>query len=540
MFLNKSLRLQIFSLVGTSLLLLLAIALISVLFLSADLQAYQRLLAGPVQDSTLINEANLEFKIQVQEWKNVLLRGQQPDGLHKYWGQFEQQEARVERILRQLDSQLATGNPLKPGISRLLAEHQQLGQAYRKGRADFLAAGADPRAGDLAVRGIDREATEQMSQLVSQILEQSRQQARDIDQTAGRTRLWTLGLLILCSLLLASASLWLINHQLIRPLQRVTRFIGRLGEGHFDQPLQLERQDELGQLAHSANTLCRVLDDTFQQLRQSISALDTASSGLNQIASGMSKGLQDQFERTDLVATAMNEMSATAQEVSGHAAQAAGAAGQADRSAREGGQVMQASIGTMRQIRSDITHMAEILKKLEQDSERIGSVIEVISSIADQTNLLALNAAIEAARAGEQGRGFAVVADEVRTLARRTAESTAEIQQIIEAVQDGARNAARAIERGQDSTEEGVTQITASGEVLQHITHAIESIRDMNQQIATAAEEQTAVAEDISRNLTHITDIAATNQNSVQQTEAASQQLHRQSEDLGNIMARLG
>ncbi|WP_371850881.1 methyl-accepting chemotaxis protein [Pseudomonas sp. 21C1] len=253
----------------------------------------------------------------------------------------------------------------------------------------------------------------------------------------------------------------------------------------------------------------------------------------------MAQGTREQFSRTDQVATAMQEMSATAQEVARHAAEAAGAADAADDAAREGDSVMQATITTITDIRNEISNTSEVIRRLESDSGRIGKVLEVIRGIAEQTNLLALNAAIEAARAGDQGRGFAVVADEVRTLAQRTAESTAEIHQIIDNVQTGAVNAVRAIESGQQRSEEGVTQVTNAGATLQLITSAVEAIRDMNRQIATAAEEQTSVAEDISRNLTEITAIATANQENVQRTEKAGQNLHELSGQLNEVTQRL-
>jgi methyl-accepting chemotaxis protein len=195
--------------------------------------------------------------------------------------------------------------------------------------------------------------------------------------------------------------------------------------------------------------------------------------------------------------------------------------------------------GGLRMGRSEISNTAEVVRRLETDTGRIGKVLEVIRGIAEQTNLLALNAAIEAARAGEQGRGFAVVADEVRTLAQRTAESTAEIHQIIDTVQTGAVNVVRAIQSGQQRSEEGVTQVTEAGATLQLITNAVEAIRDMNRQIATAAEEQTSVAEDISRNLTEITAIATSNQENVQRTETAGKNLHELSSQLNEVTQRL-
>ncbi|WP_419149723.1 methyl-accepting chemotaxis protein [Pseudomonas monteilii] len=232
-------------------------------------------------------------------------------------------------------------------------------------------------------------------------------------------------------------------------------------------------------------------------------------------------------------------MSATAQEVARHAAEAARAADDADHSAQAGEQVMQQTIDIIGVVNREIAGTAAVIRDLEHDSARIGKVLEVIRGIAEQTNLLALNAAIEAARAGEAGRGFAVVADEVRGLAQRTAASIAEIHQIIEAVQSGAVEAVKAIESGQQRSEEGAEQVQQAGQMLQRITLAVEAIRDMNRQIATAAEEQTSVAEDISCNLIEITRIATANQQAVQHTEQAGQRLHGLSGQLGEVTSRL-
>ncbi|WP_416350648.1 methyl-accepting chemotaxis protein [Pseudomonas sp. 10S5] len=253
----------------------------------------------------------------------------------------------------------------------------------------------------------------------------------------------------------------------------------------------------------------------------------------------ISQGTTEQFDRTDQVATAMNEMSATAQEVARHAAQAATAADQADHSAQQGEQVMRTTISAITHMRGEISNTALVIRQLETDSGRISKVLEVIRGIAEQTNLLALNAAIEAARAGDAGRGFAVVADEVRSLAQRTAASTAEINHIISTVQTGAVEAVKAIESGQSRSEESVQQVTEAGLMLRRITEAVEAIRDMNRQIATAAEEQTSVAEDISRNLTEITQIANANQDNVKRTETASRNLHGLSGQLNEVTARL-
>ncbi len=539
MFLQNSLRAQILALLGGSLLLTVVIALACFSFLSGGIQNYRGLLDGPLQESQLVDQANLEFKAQVQEWKNVLLRGKDQAAQDKYWGQFESQERKVQDILGKLVAEAGDDAALKSQVEKLRSEHQTLGAAYRKGKAAFIAAGAEPTAGDKAVQGIDRAASEQMTALTTQLHQRSEEQAKAISASAERTVWLGTAVLLGASVLIALLSLWMVNRNLINPIKSLIEHIGQLSHGNFGQRVDANRRDELGNLAVAANTLRDFLADTFTRLQRSTSELDSASGELNAIASLMAQGTAEQFSRTDQVATAMHEMSATAQEVARHAADAARAADDADQSSQQGGTVMKSTIKTITDMRGEISNTAEVIRRLEADSGRIGKVLEVIRGIADQTNLLALNAAIEAARAGEAGRGFAVVADEVRTLAQRTAQSTAEIHQIIDTVQTGALNAVKAIESGQTRSEEGVQQVTEAGQMLDRITHAVEAIRDMNRQIATAAEEQTSVAEDISRNLTEITAIATTNQENVVRTETASVNLRGLSSQLSDVTQRL-
>ncbi|HCF6759881.1 methyl-accepting chemotaxis protein CtpH [Pseudomonas aeruginosa] len=521
--LQQSLRAQILVLLGGSLAALLLIALACFGSLTGDVRAYRELLGGPVRAAQLIDEANLQFRGQVQEWKNVLLRGRQAEAQTKYWSQFEAQERAVQDILGRLGS-VAEGE-LKDRVERLREEHRRLGTAYRQGRQRFLEAGADPIAGDQAVTGIDRATTAQMQTLRDELHQASDLHSSSISAEARRTML--LG------------SLWLVNRNLVRPVQRLIEHIAQLSHGDFGERIEIRRKDELGKLALAANTLRDFLVDIFDRLRRSTRDLDSASGSLNAIASLMAAGTREQFSRTDQVATAMQEMSATAQEVARYAGDAARAADEADDSAQRGEDVMEETIRSIGEMRKEIDHTVEVIRQLESDSGRIGKVLDVIRGIAEQTNLLALNAAIEAARAGDAGRGFAVVADEVRTLAQRTAESIAEIHQIIDTVQNGAVNAARAIESGQSRSEAGAEQVANAGTMLRQITASVESIRDMNRQIATAAEEQTAVAEDISRNLTEIASIASSNQEQVEQTEAASRDLHGLSAQLGDALQRL-
>jgi methyl-accepting chemotaxis protein len=536
---SKSLRFQILAMLSASLVLVLLIALACFHFLSSNVQAYRGLLDGPLQGSQLIDQANLQFKVQVQEWKNVLLRGKQPADRDKFWGQFEEQERQVQATLGRLGDVRGIDPALKSRIDLLKQEHRTLGIAYRKGRDAFVAANGDPVAGDQAVKGVDRAASEQMTELVTELRKQSDQQSLSISAAADQTILLGTLIMLASALLVGMLTLWLVNRNIVGPIRLLIDYVAQLSEGKFSERVSIKRQDELGRLAVAANTLRDFLADTFTRLKRSTTDLDSAGGELKAIATLMAQGTLEQFERTDQVATAMNEMSATAQEVARHAAEASQAADEADRCSQEGDKVMGATITAINHMRTEISNTAEVIRRLETDSGRIGKVLEVIRGIAEQTNLLALNAAIEAARAGDAGRGFAVVADEVRTLAQRTAASTAEINQIIHSVQTGATDAALAIESGQARSQESVDQVALAGSSLQRITAAVESIRDMNRQIATAAEEQTSVAEDISRNLTEITAIATTNQDNVKRTQVASGDLHQLSVGLNDVISRL-
>jgi len=321
-------------------------------------------------------------------------------------------------------------------------------------------------------------------------------------------------------------ALRLFNRVLFAPLGHLLECIERLDRSHGAERANNARIDQAGCLQWAADTLRDVRLETSMRLEQSTRQLDAASGELNSIAIELGQGIQDQSLRLDQVATAMEEMASTAQEVASHATRAARAADDAENATQQGEKAMVGMVNGINDIRDEITNTAKVIHRLADDSGRIGEVLAVIHSIAEQTNLLALNAAIEAARAGEQGRGFAVVADEVRNLAQRTAQSTAEINTIIATVQKGAESAVQAIESGKRSIESGIDQVQLAGKILGGVTDAVQTICDMNQQIAVAAEEQTLVTEDISRNLSELVVISASNQENVRRTESAGKSLH--------------
>ncbi len=267
------------------------------------------------------------------------------------------------------------------------------------------------------------------------------------------------------------------------------------------------------------------IDQTMKKVQQAASHLNSATEEMMGISAQSDQSMQRQHTEVDQVATAINQMTATVQEVARNATAAATAAGAADVQANEGRKVVTQTIDAIETLASRVEQAAEVINRVHSHTEEIGMVLEVIKDIAEQTNLLALNAAIEAARAGEQGRGFAVVADEVRTLASRTRKSTEEIHSMIEQLQSGAKEAVSVMEEGREHAKYGVEQTSHTGEALDEITAAVSTINDMNTQIASAAEQQSMVAEEINKNIVNISQVAAQTAEGVRQGATASQGL---------------
>jgi methyl-accepting chemotaxis protein len=342
----------------------------------------------------------------------------------------------------------------------------------------------------------------------------------------NQARMVTLGvsaLAIMIGLVLA----YFISQTITVPINSAVNAMRDIAQGEGDLTCRLPQagNNEIAALAGAFNQFAAKVQAMVQQVRSSVEQISAASEEMSSITDQTSKEVIRQQSETAQVATAMNEMTATVQEVANHAALAASSAQSADKQTQDGRKVMQHTLHTIQSLAQEVENGALVISRLSEESTKIGSVLDVIRGIAEQTNLLALNAAIEAARAGEQGRGFAVVADEVRTLASRTQASTLEIQSMIERLQAGTRDAVKAMEQGQSQAQQGLQQAAQAESSLQTISNSVTNINDMNIQIATAAEEQSSVAEEINRNIVNISQSADATAEGAKQTASAGDEL---------------
>ena len=341
-----------------------------------------------------------------------------------------------------------------------------------------------------------------------------------------------LAICVALALLLGIIAAWIITRQIVGPLQQTLNIVQSVAAGDLSQDHPTQRRDELGQLQQAIGRMSAGLRELIGGISDGVTQIASAAEQLSAVTEQTSAGVNNQKIETDQVATAMHEMTATVQEVARNAEEASEAAVTADQQAREGDNVVAQAIEHIERLAAEVEQSTQAMVHLKQESDKIGSVLDVIKSVSQQTNLLALNAAIEAARAGEAGRGFAVVADEVRSLAQRTQKSTEEIEDLITGLQSGTQQVSNSMDNSRLLTDSSVELTRRAGESLGTITRTVSTIQGMNQQIAAAAEQQSSVAEEINRSVINVRDVS-------EQTAAASEQTASSSIELARLGSHL-
>ena len=351
------------------------------------------------------------------------------------------------------------------------------------------------------------------------------------------SEMWIIGVLAV-SVGMGLLVTFLIIRSIQAPLRELMDASGRITDGDLTTTVAVASEDEFGQLAGKFNGMAENLNGVIRKITETALRLASSSAQLSATSEQISKGASDQDSQATQVAAAMEQMSATVMEVARNSAEAADSARDASTTAEGGGSIVEKTVSRMEKIANVTQETGRIIDALNHSSDRIGEIISVINDIADQTNLLALNAAIEAARAGEQGRGFAVVADEVRKLAERTTKATKEIAGMIKTIQDDTSGAVSSMAEGGKEVEEGVALAREAGRSLEEIVRKADRVTEMVQRIAAASEQQSTASEQISGNVENIAGVIKQNASAVHESSAAAQELANLAQELQGIVSR--
>ncbi|MCU7648751.1 methyl-accepting chemotaxis protein [Pseudomonas aestus] len=383
--------------------------------------------------------------------------------------------------------------------------------------------------------------SEAVNTVLNRLMEINTQQTVDTNRQAAEQYSAAVKLVVVLLLLATGLTLlfaWLLTRSITQPIAKALEAAEEIAEGNLTRPVQADGSDEAGRLLRAMAKMQEKLRDTLQRISGSATQLASAAEELNSVTEESARGLTQQNNEIEQAATAVNEMTSAVEEVARNAVSTSEASKNATASAGDGRDLVQETVAAIERMSGDVQDTASLIGDLANESRDIGKVLDVIRGLADQTNLLALNAAIEAARAGEAGRGFAVVADEVRALAHRTQQSTSEIERMIGSIQNGTEQAVDSMRNSTERAESTLNIARGAGLSLDTINSAIIEINERNLVIASAAEEQAQVAREVDRNLVNIRDLSVQSATGANQTSAASNELSRLAVDLNSMVAR--
>nr|WP_028670668.1 methyl-accepting chemotaxis protein [Saccharospirillum impatiens] len=515
---NLSTRMKLFAGFGLILLLTVSIAVTGFQNLNVVAEEYQRL---RLLDSLSARMANA----RIAE-KNYIIRQQQ-----RY---LDEKEVLLDDIRNEANFMLdTTDDPVTRTVMMTVFEDLE---SYE---ADFelLIEGMQNNASDAEMDQFNEALLTSARDLEEVINEYAQAREFEITQIIQRAELVIIAAALI-ALVLGVLITIVITAMISKPLSQLVAVMKELAAGNLDQVLVTKRSDEIGVLMTSTNATIQSLQQLIGRLGEGITQLASSSEQMSAVAQENTRLITEQKNETDQVATAMNEMTATVREVAQNAEEASSSAEQCEQLTREGGELVRNNILQTEELADEVAAATQAIIELKADCDKIGTVLDVIAGIAEQTNLLALNAAIEAARAGEAGRGFAVVADEVRGLSKRTQDSTEQIEALINNLQKNAEQTAEKMKLSSERAEATKGPATQAREAFKSITAAVTQIQAMNQQIAAAVTEQSAVAEEINRSILTISESADQSATASEETLQANQELSRLGVDLQELSGK--
>ncbi|ACH37821.1 methyl-accepting chemotaxis sensory transducer, class 40H [Citrifermentans bemidjiense Bem] len=474
--------------------------------------------------TVMLNEAKSQANVIARAMRNMILN-EDPVEVQKEKKRIEEARAAIGKLFEELKKIVSSENGKK--LFATVVENRAQYVESQKMVIGLIESGNKAQASKELMTSVRKTQTAYFT-AIDKMLEHQQKElehvGKESDDLIRQSRLVVIGLLIAAVVLSALLAV-IIVRSITVPVQELIAANDRLADKDLTVSITLTGSDELGRLAESSRKMVESLRGILGQVSDSSTQIAAASSQLQSTAVQIATGAEEVASQTGSVATASEEMAATSGDIAQNCVLAAETSRQSSDSANEGGAVVQETIAGMARIAERVKDSARTVESLGERSEQIGDIIETIQDIADQTNLLALNAAIEAARAGEQGRGFAVVADEVRALAERTTKATKEIGAMIKAIQDETKAAVSAMEEGVAEVEKGTEFSQRSGEALQTILKQIGEVSTQINQIATAAEEQTATTGEITTNVQQVTEVVQQTASGAAETAAAASQL---------------
>lgn len=474
--------------------------------------------------------------IQVQQWLTDISATRGLDGLNDGFDEAENNADKFHELINELKilndqsveyygQSLLVGMDAKKFFEDMETKFENYFEVGKNMAHAYIDHG--PAGGNKSMASFDTAAASIASE-VDMLMKMAREKSTlKLSEQYGRVGQSNIYVAIASAILLSILGyLFFVLYGVIGSISRVSAEVATIADGDLSgEPFICREKNELGKLANGFNLMKDNLKNVLTNVNVTSSHLFTSVEQLTVVTHETEQSMDQQLNQINMVATAMNEMAATAHEVANNASSTATAAGSANHEAQDGKAVVNKTMDMINSLAEDVEQAAEVLHELESNTESIGTILDVIRGIAEQTNLLALNAAIEAARAGEQGRGFAVVADEVRTLASRTQQSTQEIDEMIARLQASASKAVSSMETGRTRANETVTQVAEAGIKLDEITKSVVSISELSSHIASAATEQSSVAEDINKNISVINDASSTTTENTRHISSASSEL---------------